>query len=110
MAKDTDNILMAFKAWQKLCSRQLPREKFIYSDDFRFHLPGRRPMSLLRDGGPNCIGFFGERPRLHQLDAHHDHLWYWRTFQIDEAIVDALDPTVVTAYVTGHVQPGTNGL
>ena len=53
----------------------------------------------------NCIGFFGHRPRLHQLDPETDHWWYWQCWTADELIVDAFDPDVVAAYVTGSVQP-----
>lgn len=113
MAEDADNILMALKALEgSTAASSQPLCKFVYQTTpdgrtFRIHLPRRRP-GILDSRPRQCVGFFGERPRLHLLDPRQDHLWYARCFSIDESIVDAVDPSVVSAYVTGQVQPGIN--
>lgn len=117
MAEDAANILMAFKALEEGLEKvskhsvTTATDKFIYVADgrFRVHVTSfqqqEQPMLVTSLSPRKCIGFFGERPRLHQLDPETDHLWYWRCWAADEAIVDAFDPAVVAAYVTGSVQP-----
>ena len=116
MAEDAANILMAFKALEEglekvskhsvLAAEEAPENKFIYVGDGRFRVHVPKPMLVTSLSLPRkCIGFFGQRPKLHQLDTEADHWWYWRCWTADEAIVDAFDPDVVAAYVTGTVQP-----
>ena len=116
MAEDAANILMAFKALEEglekvskhsvLAPPPLQENKFIYVGDGRFRVHVPKPMLVTSLSLPRkCIGFFGQRPRLHQLDTEKDHWWYWRCWAADEAIVNAFDPDVVAAYVTGFVQP-----
>ena len=112
MAEDTANILMAFKALEEgleKVSKHSAADKFIYVVDgrFRVHVTShQQPMQLVTSLSPRkCIGFFGQRPKLHQLDPETDHWWYWRCWAADDAIVDSFDPNVVAAYVTGSVQP-----
>ena len=115
MAEDAANILMAFKALEegleKVSKHSVATDKFIYVADgrFRVHVTSfqqqEQPMLVTSLSPRKCIGFFGQRPRLHQLDPETDHWWYWRCWAADEAIVDAFDPAVVAAYVTGSVQP-----
>ena len=117
MAEDAANILMAFKALEvgleKVSKHSVATatDKFIYVADgrFRVHVTSfqqqEQPILVTSLSPRKCIGFFGQRPRLHQLDPETDHWWYWRCWAADEAIVDAFDPAVVAAYVTGSVQP-----
>ena len=112
MAEDAANILMAFKALEegleKVSNHSAVADKFIYVADgrFRVHVTSHQQLMLVTSLSPRkCIGFFGRRPKLHQLDPETDHWWYWRCWAADEAIVNAFDPDVVAAYVTGSVQP-----
>lgn len=112
MQEDADNILMAFRALQRFTALDSSHfdQKFVYYDKqpvFRLHFPARqRPKLPTSDDDLGCVAFFGQRPKLYELEPNEDHLWYERCWVADEAIVDALDPAVVTAYITGTVQPG----
>ena len=62
---------------------------------------------------PSSFAYMRERPinvryifNREILLSFKDHLWYQRCFDLDEQVVNGLDPKVVTAYVTGQVQPG----
>ena len=115
LAFDEANIRRALTTLESFCSIQHEHlDKFVgfrdvaSNTEFRLHFPTRRTRSIWSKSvkSRNSVGFFGLRPRLHQLDPEKDHLWYWRCCKIDELIVDLLNPTVVTAYVTGQSQPG----
>lgn len=109
MEEDADNILMAFRALQRFADLDSSHfgQKFVYYDKhpvFRFHFPARQRPSLPNE--LDCVAFFGQRPKLFELEPNEDHLWYERCWVADEAIVDALDAGVVAAYITTTVQPG----
>ena len=112
MAEDAANILMAFKALEEGLLEKVSKhsavvakaDKFIYvlNGCFRVHVSSlnqQQPMELVTSlSHRKCIGFFGQRPKLHQLDPETDHWWYWHCWTADNSIVDSFDPNVVAAY------------
>jgi hypothetical protein len=117
--QDTENILMALKALERVSEDQKVwsagkkrADKFIFASEgnstLRIHLTGGggRPIWSSVIPSRKCVGFFGVRPRIHELDADNDHLWYWRCWKTDEKVVDAFRPDTIMAYVTAQMQPG----